>query len=207
MSLQLGQERQFNARCARAVSMAALSRTLRLLVFSALGLAVCLRSAAGAEAPTESQVEAVFVFNFSHFVEWPSQTFASATEPFVIGILGSDPFGARLDEAVRGEQLNGHPLTVRRFRSVAEIENCQILFIDRSEAGRIAQILSALQGRSTLTVSQADRAAERGVMVQFTTENSRIRLRINVEAARAAGLAISSNLLRPAEIVAAGGKE
>jgi hypothetical protein len=50
-------------------------------------------------------------------------------------------------------------------------------------------------------VSQADGTAQRGVMIQFATENNRIRLRINVESARASGLTISSKLLRPAEIV------
>jgi len=154
-----------------------------------------------ADAPTENQVQAVFLYNFSRFVEWPAQAFAQPDDPFVIGILGSDPFGARLDEAVRNEQINGHPLKVRRFRSFAEIENCQILFVDRSEIARRGQILAALDHRSTLTVSQADGAAQRGVMIQFATENNRIRLRINVESARASGLTISSKLLRPAEIV------
>jgi hypothetical protein len=181
--------------------MAVLGTPLRLLLFSALSLAAFLRGAAATEAPTESQVEAVFVFNFSHFVEWPSQILASPTEPFIIGILGSDPFGVRLDEAIRGEEINGHRLAVRRYRSLAELDKCQILFIDRSESGRIAQILAALHGRSTLTVSQADGAAEHGVMIQFKTENNRIRLRINMESARSAGLTISSKLLRPAEIV------
>jgi hypothetical protein len=62
-------------------------------------------------------------------------------------------------------------------------------------------ILTALDHRSLLTVADMDRGAERGVMIELATENNRIRLRINVEAARAAGLTISSNLLRPAEIV------
>jgi hypothetical protein len=44
-------------------------------------------------------------------------------------------------------------------------------------------------------------------MIQFATENSRIRLRINVEAARASGLTISSKLLRPADIVGSDVKE
>jgi hypothetical protein len=160
----------------------------------------------GAAAPSEDQVEAVFVYNFSRFVTWPPQEFAQPDEPFVIGVLGSDPFGAHLDEVVRGEQVNGHPLRVQRFRSVAEMEHCQILFIDRSENERIGEILAALNGRSTLTVSQADGAAERGVMIQFATESSRIRLRINVESARSAGLTISSNLLRPAAIISTAAK-
>jgi hypothetical protein len=187
----------------RRLCAAVQSTSLSLLLFAALGYGAFPRSVDAAAAPSEDQVEAVFVFNFSHFVEWPPQSFAAPGDPFIIGILGSDPFGAHLDEVVRGEQINGHPLQVQRFRSLADIERCQILFIDRSESGRIGQILAALNGRSTLTVSQADGAAEHGVMIQFAVEDSRVRLRINVESARAAGLTISSKLLRPAAIVGA----
>lgn len=190
----------------RRLRAAVQRNALLLLLFAALGCGAFPRSAHAAAAPSEDQVEAVFVFNFSHFVEWPPQSFAGPSDPFIIGILGSDPFGAHLDEVVRGEQINGHPLQVQRFRSLADIERCQILFIDRSESGRIGQILAALNGRSTLTVSQADRAAEHGVMIQFAVEDSRVRLRINVESARAAGLTISSKLLRPAAIVGAATK-
>jgi hypothetical protein len=171
------------------------------LLCGALGLTIFLRGACGAEAPTEYQVKAVFVYNFSHFVEWPPQGFTAPNAPFIIGILGNDPFGVRLDEAVHGEQIDQHPLLVRRFRSIGEIGDCQILYIDRSESAQLQQILAALDHRSTLTVSELDGSSERGVMIQFTTENNRIRLRINVESARAAGLTISSKLLRPAEIV------
>jgi YfiR/HmsC-like len=187
--------------------MAVLRRLLRLLVVAGAGLIVSAHGLYAADAPTENQVQAVFLFNFSRFVEWPAQAFATPNDPFVIGIVGSDPFGARLDEAVRNEQINGHPLTVRRFRNISDVDNCQILFIDRSETGHLGQILAGLEHRSTLTVSQADGAAQRGVMIQFATENNRIRLRINVESARAAGLTISSKLLRPAEIIGGAVKE
>jgi hypothetical protein len=41
-------------------------------------------------------------------------------------------------------------------------------------------------------------------MIQLVNENNRIRLRIDVAAAKAGNLTISSKLLRPAEIVGAG---
>jgi len=181
--------------------VAVLSKTLRALLVCTLGVTVFLRGACAAETPTEYQVKAVFLYNFSHFVDWPPQSFSSPNEPFVIGILGSDPFGARLDEAVRGEHIDQHPLLVRRFRNVGEIGDCRILYIDRSKGGELTQILAALDHRTTLTVSELDGSSQRGVMIQFVTESNRIRLRINVESARAAGLTISSKLLRPAEIV------
>ena len=185
--------------------MAVLNKILRASLCGTLGLMALLRGACGAEAPTEYQVKAVFVYNFSHFVEWPPQDFIGPNAPFIIGILGNDPFGVRLDEAVRGELIDQHPLVVRRFHSIGEVGDCQILYIDRSEGAQLSPILAALNHHPTLTVTDLDGAAQRGVMIQFVTESSRIRLRINVEAARAAGLTISSKLLRPAEIVATDG--
>jgi hypothetical protein len=157
-----------------------------------------------AAAPTEHQVKAVFVYNFSHFVEWPPAAFASDTQPFVIGVLGGEELAASLEEAVRGERVGEHPLQVRRFRSVSELGECHILYIDRSEGERLESVLEALARRSTLTVSDLEGASRRGVMIQLANERNRIRLLINVESARAAGLTISSNLLRPAQIVRSG---
>ncbi len=180
--------------------MAVLRRFLALLV--AVSLATPGPIAA---APSEYQLKAVFLFNFSRFVEWPSSAFAGPTAPFVVGVFGHDPFGADLDEVVKGETVNGRPLVVRRVGSAAEAAQCQILFIHQSEDQRLNEVLSALDHRSTLTVSDVPGAAQRGVMIRLVTEGGRVRMRINVESARAAALTISSNLLRSAEIVQTSG--
>jgi hypothetical protein len=152
-------------------------------------------------APNEYQVKAVFLYNFSRFVEWPASAFAGPDAPFVVGVFGHDPFGADLDEVVRGETAGGRPLIVRRVHTAEEAAACQILFIHQSEDKRLAEVIGALDHHSTLTVSDVDGAAQRGVMIRLLTQNGRVRLRVNVETARAAQLTISSNLLRSAEIV------
>ena len=165
------------------------------------------RLRAQAHPPGEYQIKAVFLYNFVHFVDWPPPAQPRGAQPFCIGVLGADPFGPALDRAVRGEAVNGHPLRVRRFRSVEDVADCQVLFVSRSEAWRMDRILRHLQGRSILVVSDADNFAVDGGMIQFVTENNKIRLRINVLAARAAKLAISSKLLGPSEVITAeGGK-
>lgn len=149
----------------------------------------------------EFQVKAVFLYNFAQFVEWPPSAFESATSPLVIGVLGLDPFGSYLDEAVRGEKVNGHPLVVRRYRWVSEVGTCHILFVSGSEGPRAEQVAESLRGRSILTVCDWDGFARRGGMIRFVMEHNHVRLRINLEAAKAAGLTISSKLLRSAELV------
>ena len=172
-----------------------------------LWLTVALLAAGSARAiagPSEYQVKAVFLFNFTQFVDWPPQAFPGPDAPFVIGVLGQDPFGPQLDEAVRGETVNRRPLVIERYRSVAEIRDCNILFIGSTESGHLDEILAALKGRSILTVGDADPGGQRGVMIRLVNENNRIRLRIDVTAAKAGNLTISSKLLRPAEIVGPG---
>ncbi len=148
----------------------------------------------------EYQVKAAFLYNFSQFIEWPARAL-SGQSPLVIGVLGANPFGDYLEEIVRGERVGNHPLLVRRFHQVSEVQNCHILFISQSEANQLEQILAYVRGRNILTVGDIDNFAVRGGMIRFVTENNRIRFRINLAAARGANLIISSKLLRAAEIV------
>jgi hypothetical protein len=90
---------------------------------------------------------------------------------------------------------------VRRFRSVADLEPCQILFIDRSAGPDAFRSLSSVERQGTLTVSDIDAYTEPGGIIGFVNEGKKIRLRINVDSARDAGLTISSKLLRPAQVV------
>ena len=100
-----------------------------------------------------------------------------------------------------GEKAAGQSVVVRRFRRVEDVDTCHILFVARSESGRLTQILAGLRGRSVLTVGDMDSFTEHGGIIRFITENSRVRMRINLEAAKAVKLTISSKVLRPAEIV------
>jgi len=155
-------------------------------------------------SPTEYQLKAVFLFNFAQFVDWPQESFPEAQTPLVIGVLGEDPFGTYLDDIVSGETVNNRQLEIQRYRRVDEMKTCHILFISQSESKRLEQIVAALKGRSVLTVSDSVGFTRSGGMIRFVTERNKLRLRINLEAATAANLTISSKLLRPAEIVKPG---
>jgi hypothetical protein len=174
---------------------------LRALVLAAILLA----TTASAAGPDEYQVKAVFLFNFTRFVEWPASAFTTQQAPFVICVLGHDPFRGRLQETVSGEALDGHPFEVRQVRTPAEARECRILFIPESESSRLDELATALRGSGTLTVGERDDPHPGGAMIRLVTDRKRIRMRIDVHAARDAGLTISSKLLRSAEIVQASG--
>lgn len=175
-----------------------LKKGLGMLLLSFSGLQIISGQMA---PPNEYQVKAVFLFNFAQFVEWPVATFSTAGEPFVIGILGDDPFGNYLDETIAGEQVLGHSVIVQRYNSIGDINNCQILFIGSNDPQKIKTALSGILNRSILTVSDTNDFTGQGGMIGFVTQENRIRLQIKPMTAKGAGLNISSKLLRLADII------
>lgn len=159
---------------------------------------------AKAEISKEYQIKAVFLFNFTQFIEWPTNAFPGTNAPLTIGVLGSNPFGNFLDETVRGENAGGHPIIIKRFDQARDVKDCQILFVSRSEAKRVKMILARLKGEKLLTVSDIEGFARDGGAVRFVTEHSKIHFRINLDTVKEAGLMVSSQLLRLAEIVEPG---
>lgn len=166
-------------------------------------LMVMAPSGAGSQAQAlrEYEVKAAFLFNFGQFVTWGPEAFRAPTSPFVIGVLGEDPFGATLDAVVRDARIQGRPVVVQRYRSVDDIEDCQILFVSESETDRLDAILAALRGRGTLTVGEVAGFAERAGMIRLAVVDNRLRLEINQEAVTTEGLEVSSKLLQLARIV------
>lgn len=163
-------------------------------------------AAVAAERAQEYELKAAMLYHFARFVDWPAQAFAGGGDPIVIGLLGQDVFGPLLDELVRNEVVKGRPVVVQRFRRLEEVGVCHILFISRSEAPNLTRILSALRQRPILTVGETDGFARQGGVVRFITANSKITLRVNLEAARTAHLQISSKLLRAADVISGGAR-
>lgn len=152
----------------------------------------------------EYDLKALFLYNFAQFVEWPPEALANQT-PLIIGVVGQDRFGKSLDDLTKSDAARRRKLHIERYRKFTEIQNCHILFIDRSESKDLDEILHQVHGMPVLTVSDIDGFTGRGGMIQFITEQKageekKIRLRINVAAAKAANLTISSKLLKLAEI-------
>jgi hypothetical protein len=155
--------------------------------------------------PPDYRVKAAFIYNFGKFVEWPDAAFASTNAPLVIGVLGGDPFHGDCERIVVNKSINGHPVIVRQISHPAgarqppdysDLKSCHILFISASATGNLPEILDALRGASVLTVTDnLDRFATSGVIINLVMENESVRFEINDDAARHAGLKISSKLL------------
>jgi hypothetical protein len=167
-----------------------LPRIVRYLL-AALLLSVPALAVADEAKISEYRVKSAFLYNFSRFVTWPEATLQGRTE-FSLCVIGTDPFGAQLDK-LTGKSVHNHTLVVKRLNSHTMVDDCQLVYI--GEDTRLTDILLIVRELPVLTVSDAEDFIEQGGIIQFKLVQSKVRFRINMDAASSAGLRVSSKLL------------
>ncbi len=152
------------------------------------------------DKPSEYEVEAAYLFNFSKFITWPADSGARGGQ-FSICVLGDDPFGPTLDKIVTGEKVEGKSVVDKRITRSEEATTCSILYISPSEASRLSKTLLAVKDAPVLTVSDIPDFMDRGGMIQFLLRDNRVRFAVNLAPTQRDGLALSSELLKVAVTV------
>jgi hypothetical protein len=169
-------------------------QALRHLV-AALLLALALVAPGAAVAqPSEGAVKAAFLPRFARYVTWPVSAIPAGSEPFVLCLIGGDPFGSAIDDAARSQSIDGRRIVVRRLSSTSGAGGCQIAFVTGTRGQPVGQILAGLAGKPILTVTDSSNGGQRG-MIHFTMVNDRVRFFIDEAQAAQRGLSISSRLL------------
>jgi len=164
-------------------------------------LAVWFAAAVLGQSAEEYRVKATFLFNFAKFVSWPPEAFKSASDPIAICVMGKDPFDGALEQAVRGQTVEGKPFAVRLVTDVKQIGGCHIAFLSASERKRMPSIFEEVKNSCVLTVGESDDFTGEGGVINFHIDEGRVRIQINLEAAGQQRLRISSKLLGVADIV------
>jgi hypothetical protein len=170
------------------VALFLFSTTLGKAVFSEISI------------PHEYAVKAAFLYNFAKFVKWPADAFSDAQSPFVLGIIGEDPFGSALD-AIRRKSVGNRKLVITRLDKLEDIKKCHMLYISRPRENDLDQIFARLKGLNVLTVSDIEGFALKGGIIGLFKVGNKIRFEINVNSVKRSGLQVSSKLLNLARIV------
>jgi hypothetical protein len=173
---------------------------MRGFVFAVMLALLGSGSAVAQGTSLEDGVKASFIFNFIRYAQWPPAAL-SPSSSFTICIVG-DAFQGIMQDTVRGEKINGSPINVREVTQAAASTGCHLIYF-RESANRetVLQILNAAKALPILTVGETPEFLSSGGIVRFTKIANRIHFEINPTAAERVSLAISSRLLRLADIV------
>lgn len=161
-------------------------------LFAALFFGSGILQPAGAGVSKEYQLKAAFLYNFAKFVDWPNHA-PGATSPIIIGVVGVNPFGDELLNAVRGRKIGGHPIVVKFSADPAGARGADLVFVAAGMARRMKEI-NRLFGAGVLIVGDSADTMQKGATIAFKQQGDKLRFEIDMAEAARDGLKISAQL-------------
>jgi hypothetical protein len=162
----------------------------RPLLIAMCALMMVTMQAANAQTAQE-QVKATFIYRFASFVSWPSSSFADATSPVRVCVIGADPLVRTLQRITTDQRSGARAFEVRRLNNPSDIGACHVVYVvgDRTEA-----TLREARRRPIVTITDSVSGGDRGV-IHFTLVDDRVRFYVDDAVASESGLAVDPRLL------------
>lgn len=165
---------------------------LRLLALRLLLILVAPTHAQSEPESLEYAIEATFLLKFLPFVTWRDPL---PPDSFTICTVGSSPIAPLLRQAAVGQKVEQRPVVVRQLDSAVVASGCQEMFVAGSDAQPVSAALAAVRGAPVLTVTNGQTDAAAKGIINFVLSNGHVRFEIDLAAAAANGITISSKLL------------
>lgn len=164
---------------------------MKHLLGSLLIVFLTLTSAADSK---EYEVKAAFLYNFAKFTEWPENALGN-TDTLNLCVAGNGNIGSVVSN-LQGKNIQGSVLNIQKIQGATDLDGCHILFVSASEAEQLGSLMETAANRQgLLSVSDIHGFTKRGGIIELKIINNKMRFAINLRAARAAKLQLSSKLL------------
>jgi YfiR/HmsC-like len=168
------------------------SITKRLLIFATLLFGVRAEAQTGM---SESQIKAMFVYNFLKFVEWPVTTSVAAKDPFVVIIIGDGETADATEHFLESKTIGDRPVVVRRIRWDQSLAGARAAFVLEQDARKLHRVFDAAAAAGVLTIGEGEDFATHGGVIGLLVEDRKVRFDVDTSAAQTAHLRVSSKLL------------
>lgn len=147
----------------------------------------------------EYALKSALLFKLPQFVYLPESGRGQALD---LCALGGNPFGNAPDKLVR-QPVDGRTVRWHTLASVADAQDCDVVFVARGEAQGLDATLRRLAKWPLVTVSDIEGFAAQGGMVELAlaADGASIHILINRKAAQKQGIEFNAQLLRLARVV------
>ena len=146
----------------------------------------------------EYTVKALFIYNFTKYVEWPEQ---NISPQFKIGVLGESPIVEKLTLILKGKKIYNRTIEVNEIKNIDEAADCQIIFISKNASDKLKPYLDRFSQNEILIVTEDRNMAEKGAGINIIEKDQRMKFEMNDTAIKKAGLKVANQLYELAIVI------
>lgn len=143
------------------------------------------------EVDTTAKMRALYVYQFTKYIEWPAST---KQGNFVVGVLGNTHVYQELVNTTANKKVGTQSLEIILYNNLAAVEKCQILLVSKENSDNIKDIVNKIKQHHTLVVTERAGLAKQGAAISFIVQENKQKFELSKTNAEKNELRISANL-------------
>lgn len=170
------------------------TRYLTIVVFFILSLT--FTSGYSTLHPSEHLVKAAFVYNIIKFVDWPDEE----KNQISVCVYGKKEVQESISP-LSTKTAKRLPIVLHNISASHNVSICDVIYISKTKSHGSNKLLTMSSSHAILTISDIDNFAHEGGMIELATVSNSIKMIINLNTSRRAGLMLSSKLLELGSVI------
>ena len=152
----------------------------------------------GSAKGQNEKFKALFLYNFTKYIEWPANMQGG---DFVIGVLGNSAIKKELDVIASKKRINDQPIKVKIFSSINDIGSCHVLFIPPGKSSSLPEVNKKVNGKGILVITDKPGLAKKGAGINYVLKGGHQDFEINKSVMKQQKLKVNSSLYALGKVV------
>ena len=162
-----------------------------------LSLLSLLLISASLTAQNTDRYKALFIYNFTRYIEWPS----NSSPNFIIGVLGSSSVYSELIPIADKKNVGSQIITIKKFNSAEAVTECNILFVGSDASSQVTSLSASIESKNTLIITERPGLINKGAGINFVLDDGKQRFELSKSNMAKKGLKVNTQLMDMAMVV------
>lgn len=153
-----------------------------------LGLfALCITARA-----QDEKFKALFMYNFTKYIEWPQN---KQSGDFVIGVIGSPAIASELNAIASKKTVGSQSIKVKEISSSDDVAKLHIVYVAESKSGDAEGIAGRIKGKGVVLITDKAGLAQTTSGINYIKQDGKQKFEANQKILEQEGVKVSSQLM------------
>lgn len=153
-----------------------------------LGLiALCFSSKA-----QDEKFKALFMYNFTKYIEWPQ---SKQSGDFVIGVIGNPAIVGELNAIAQRKTVGSQAIKIKEISASDEVTKMHIVYVAENKSDDAAAIAGKVKGKGVVLITDKPGLAQSTSGINYIKKDGKQSFEVNQNHLNEFGVKVSSQLL------------
>ena len=140
----------------------------------------------------DEKFKALFMYNFTKYIEWPQN---KQSGDFVIGVIGNPAIVGELNAIAQRKTVGSQAIKIKEISASDEVTKMHIVYVAESKSADAADIAGKVKGKGVVLITDKPGLAQSTSGINYIKKDGKQSFEVNQNHLNEFGVKVSSQLI------------